>query len=230
VPGVIEVMLPAHAAFTRMLKSLELELAPSQRGAIAALEAFAIPRFEQLHEALKASAQGSVNARKRLGLERAVAQIEPELEAATRLLDLLGDALWAPRSALRIRELLGELKVADTDTAAIAVSVSGDMDAAELHSPSSVATGLLWIAINLAAVGDRSAGVSLGFETTETGFLARVRPGTDGARQVRVARSPVIPPTEPVARAAAERIACAMELESGAGIVAIRCHATESVG
>lgn len=209
-PGAAEVTLQAGGAFRRMLERVELGLT-RDHGAAQALGDYVEPRLDALVQALHQAGAAPVNARRRLELERSVVRVEPELSAATRLLDLLADALWAPRSALRIRGLLGEVSAGEERGGVIPVSVRGAVDLVEINAPSSVATGLFSLAINLSAPNNRAEGVTLTLEELGRGFRARVDPAAIGERRLLVPQALLIAPTRAALGVAAEQVGCSIE-------------------
>ena len=117
IPDVHASCLQMRRAANDVLSAIADKLRPDTE-ATSALEAFMLPRINELEQGLADAMKRSMVAKHRLALERIVSELTRELECARELLDLLEEATSAPRIPVDLAELLQQtFKSSDTDDA-----------------------------------------------------------------------------------------------------------------
>jgi hypothetical protein len=171
------------------------------------LEAFVIPRVEELEGALERAKDGPVNARQRLALEHVVIRTAADLDAARALVELMEDAFAGAPTLVDLWELTREtFQVRDNAPEAGGETIGATLErgeSVELKVSPRVAMGLIAFGVKLVALDHPGVPhVAIRREpSNQCGILITRTPGQGDALVLRPPR--LIPPTLPCMRAAA---------------------------
>ncbi len=103
IPDVHESCAPLRDSFRELLGALGSLGAAPQR-----IEAFVVPRIEELEEALASAQTGPMNAKQRLALEAVVSRVAGELDAARGLVELLESTRGAAAVPVQLVDVVRE--------------------------------------------------------------------------------------------------------------------------
>ncbi len=132
--------------------------------AVAELEAFLLGWLSKTNAALGAAMGRPMNAKNRLALEQDLAAALPQLDAATELVELLGESAWGPSVTSPFADLLDAGRVSDRGSGAPSVRAKllSDFSAIELDMPPGVASiALCTLLSDFQARHGRPAGLRL---------------------------------------------------------------------
>ncbi|HEY6562377.1 MAG TPA: hypothetical protein VI072_34150 [Polyangiaceae bacterium] len=105
IPDVHASCLQMRRAASDVLSAIAVKLRPDAEAA-SALEAFMLPRINQLEQGLADAMKRPMIAKHRLALERIVTELARDLDCARELIDLLEEATSAPGIPVDLAELL----------------------------------------------------------------------------------------------------------------------------
>jgi hypothetical protein len=105
IPDVHASCLQMRRAASGVLSAIAVKLRPDAEAA-SALEAFMLPRIDQLEQGLADAMKRPMIAKHRLALERIVTELTRDLDCARELIDLLEEATSAPGIPVDLAELL----------------------------------------------------------------------------------------------------------------------------
>lgn len=220
-PRAVQAVIPdvygACARLGDVLLSLIDVIAPKldDVSACDALRAWISPRLDELERELGAARDKPANARQRLHLERVLARLWPELEAARQLFELLDAAVRSAPIRVGVAELFRDSAGNSGDGgSSIRVELSSPMEGEASLSPRA-AIALIGMAARL--VAERAGGtprLSLATQGPEQ-LALRVTPG--GGQQgtlVALPAPPLIAPTLTCALAAARAAGMALDYDA----------------
>lgn len=206
-PRAIESVLPdVHAscevinASTRSLIETIAARLPD-RGATDELLAFMVPRATELERELSSAIGKSINAKLRLGLERAVLRLSGELDAGRSLLDTLNEAVQGGLLRAGLGSLLEGSRQTRGDEGRVEVRVPSRLESEVLVNPRLFVV-LLGFGAGLVQ-GASGASASMTLEAAGNSRTLTVMRTTASGPTVSLPTLPLIAPTLACARAAA---------------------------
>lgn len=183
-------------------------------GSMAALGSFILQQVEELKSAVNAAATGQrgVSAGARLGLERAIGQVQHNLTGALPLLEVVTEVAFSSRIPLDLHELLVLLRDGDQSRGLRGQVVRAGLEPGSgpltlLSSPRSMLT-LIALSGALANADNPTPTLSIGLRRSEDdeGTLASLTASAVAPLEprLRIVLPPVVPPTEACVAAVAQ--------------------------
>lgn len=201
VPDVADSCAPWKEQSTALIRFVAATLGLNQE--LSDLEDYSSHTCNQLEEALRKSSPGTFNAKKRLGLERQVLSLAPELSALVEHLEMLAEATWAQGLSLPLAELLCSRPDRGSDRPFLVVPVVGSTSNVEVSVPARMGLRAFGVLAGIHQDPDLILSITLSGESVELTFCrkAEAPPTEEPAFRSQLPAIRPIPPSVDVARA-----------------------------